>query len=177
MLHPGGRQMTEHLLQLAGIVPGVNGSAADLGAGKGESLSVLSAYGFKAEGYDLHPGEGILQGDFLALDVEEESYDLVFSECAFFSSGNPFQAIREASRIVKKDGKILIADIFTLREEELRKQLEEYGLKVLFMEDQTASWKEYIIERLWQNEYTKEVCNSPKNSRYYLLGLERIHHE
>ena len=175
--HPGGKELTEHLLELGGFHPPVTGRAADLGAGSGASVRILSAYGFDAVGIDRYPAENVQEGDLLHLPLEDSSFDLVLSECAMYLSGDHLQALREAARIVKPHGKILIADVFAVSAQELPEEMRKYGLQLLFLEDRTEEWKEYIIECLWQKEYVREVCSAPKNSRYYLIGLQRCRYE
>lgn len=166
--------MSRHLLQLAGIGEGQQGRAADLGAGDGVTLQMLKACGYEADGYDINGGDGIMQADLMSLPAEDEAYDLVLSECTLSLCQDQFAALLEAVRITRRGGRILIADIFPCGEEELRKIMQEAGLSVLFAEDQTACWKDYIISRIWQDEYGEDVCRlAGRNSRYYLLGLER----
>ncbi|MBR3358148.1 MAG: class I SAM-dependent methyltransferase [Solobacterium sp.] len=175
--HPGGTELTKRLLTLGGYHPPVTGRAADLGAGSGAAVRILTAYGFDAVGIDREPAENVQEGDILHLPLEDDSFDLVLSECALYLSGDPRQALREAARIVKQDGKILIADVFPVLPQKLPEEMRECGLQVLFLEDHTEEWKEYIIECLWQKEYVREVCSAPKNSRYYLIGLQRWKYE
>ena len=52
-------------------------------------------------------------------------------------------------------------------------KLEEYGADLLFLKDHTSFWKNYIIERLWNDEYISEVCRlADQNCRYYLAGMK-----
>ena len=175
--HPGGAELTKRLLALGGYVPPVSGRAADLGAGSGASVRILSSYGFDTAGIDRVPAEGVHEGDLLHLPLEDSSFDLVLSECAMYLSGDPAQALREAARIVRPDGKILIADVFAGAGKDIAENMRACGLQLLFLEDHTAEWKDYILECLWQKEYVQEVCRSPKNSRYYLIGLQRWKYE
>ena len=113
--HPGGIEMTEYLLDLAGIHKPCQGRAADLGAGEGNTVRLLCEYGFDAVGIDLEPADNVMSGDMLKLPFADGSFDLVISECAMFQTGKQMEAVREALRILKKDGILLIADLFPCR--------------------------------------------------------------
>lgn len=171
--HPGGIEMTEYLLDLAGIHKPCQGRAADLGAGEGNTVRLLCEYGFDAVGIDLEPADNVMSGDMLKLPFADGSFDLVISECAMFQTGKQMEAVREALRILKKDGILLIADLFPCRREELRDILHEYGAELLFLKDHTSFWKDYIIERLWNDEYISEICRlADQKCRYYLAGMK-----
>ena len=71
--HPGGIEMTEYLLDLAGIRKPCQGRAADLGAGDGCTVRLLCDYGFDAEGIDLKPAENVRAGDMLKLPFADGS--------------------------------------------------------------------------------------------------------
>ncbi len=176
--HPGGTGMSEYLLELAGIRKPASGRAADLGAGDGTTVRLLKSYGYDAEGIDLNEAEDVIAGNMLDLPYPDHSFDLVISECAMFQSGDQKKALQEALRILKEDGVLLIADLFPLRRDELREMLQECGAEVLFLKDHTRYWKDYIIEKLWSDEYISEVCRlADQRCRYYLAGMKGMHHE
>ena len=90
--HPGGTEHTKHMLSLAGLHSGA--SILDMGAGDGETLRVLRALGYDAEGMDLAPrSRDVMQGDFLHTPFPGNSFDAVISQCAFFASGDAEQAL------------------------------------------------------------------------------------
>lgn len=176
--HPGGSEMTEYLLDLAGNHRPAGGRAVDLGAGSGDTVRLLRRCGYEAEGIDLDEAEDVRKGDMLDLPYDDHSFDLVISECAMFQSGDQMQALKEAVRILKDDGLLLIADLFPLKRSELPDILEQTGLQILFLKDHTSFWKDYIIEKLWSDEYISEVCRlADQKCRYYLIGLKGLHHE
>ena len=166
--HPGGEAHTRRMLELAALPRGVR--VLDMGAGAGEALRLLRERGFDAVGVDLAPrGEGIEQGDFLHLSCPDGSFDAVLSQCAFFVSGDVPGALREANRLLKRGGKLLLSDVFFEAPVPL---LERAGFAVLSAEDMTAQWREYYLEALWREE--TDCCALPTGKcGYWLLIAER----
>ena len=166
--HPGGKEHTLRMLELAELPRGAH--VLDMGAGAGETLRLLRALGFDAVGVDLAPhGEGVEQGDFLHLSFPDGSFDAVLSQCAFFVSGDVPGALREANRLLKRGGKLLLSDVFF---EAPLPLLERAGFSVLSAEDMTAQWREYFLEALWREE--TDCCALPKGKcSYWLLIAER----
>ena len=114
----------------------------------------------------------------LQLPFEDETFDLVISECAMYQTQRQADAIREALRVLKKDGIFLIADLFTLKRNEMIDAAQEWGGQLLFLKDHTSYWKDYIIDRLWKDEYISEVCQlADQKCRYYLAGMRGKRYE
>ena len=166
--HPGGKEHTLRMLELAELPRGAR--VLDMGAGAGETHRLLRALGFDAVGVDLAPrGEGVEQGDFLHLSFPDGSFDAVLSQCAFFVSGDVPGALREANRLLKRGGKLLLSDVFF---EPPLPLLERAGFSVLSAEDMTVQWREYYLEALWREE--TDCCALPKGKcSYWLLTAER----
>ena len=101
--HPGAEAHTRHMLALAGLPKGAR--VLDMGAGAGEALTLLREYGFDARGIDLEPrSDDVERADFLRAPFPDGSFDAVLSQCAFFVSGDPRAALREAYRLLVKSG-------------------------------------------------------------------------
>ena len=162
--HPGGEAHTRRLIALAALPAGAR--VLDLGAGAGEAVALLRSLGYAAEGIDLSPRSPLVErGDLLRAPYPNASFDAVLSQCAFFVSGNQPAALREAFRLLRPDGKLLLSDLFLEDPEPL---LRSAGFALLYAEDMTAVWREYYLEALWRDEET--CCEVPKGkSRYCLL--------
>ena len=164
--HPGGEAHSLRMIELAGLPDGA--SVLDMGAGAGESLTLLKGLGYKAEGIDLSPGsELVRKGDFLHTDCPDGSFDAVLSQCAFYVSGNQSGALMEANRILKSNGILMLSDVFFA---EPLPMLKEAGFKTLFAEDMTSQWREYYLEALWRDECCFSV---PGGKCSYMLLIGR----
>ena len=166
--HPGGQGHTRHMLELAALPQGAR--ILDMGAGAGETLRLLRESGFDAVGIDLTPrAPEVLQGDFLGAPFPDRSFDAVLSQCALFISGDVLGALREAHRLLRPGGKLLLSDVFFEAPVPL---LEFAGFLVLSSEDLTPAWREYYLEALWREE--TDCCALPKGKcGYWLLIAER----
>ena len=165
--HPGGEAHTRRMLELAALPAGAK--VLDMGAGAGEAVSLLRGMGYAAEGIDLKPRSPLVtRGDLLHTPYPDESFDAVLSQCAFFVSGDPAGALREARRILKPGGKLLLSDVLFDEPEPL---LRSACFTLLHAEDMTALWREYYLEALWRDE--APCCEIPKRACSYWLLVGR----
>ena len=165
--HPGGEENTRRLIELAQLPAGA--SVLDMGAGAGKTVKLLRSMGFDARGIDLEPrGEGVENGDFLRAPCPDGSFDAVIGECSFFVSGDQRGALREARRLLKDGGLLLLADVFF---EAPGPMLAGAGFEVLLIEDQTAAWREYYLEALWRGD--APCCELPKGKASYFSLIGR----
>lgn len=114
-LRPGGLSITERALELIMLKSG--GRVLDIGCGGGATVSLLRKRGFDAYGVDIaltpdSPPE-LIHADAASLPFPDSSMDAVFFECSLSKTDHPDAAIREASRVLKPDGKLSVSDLFT----------------------------------------------------------------
>ena len=165
--HPGGEEQTRRLIELAQMPPGA--SVLDMGAGAGGTLRLLCALGYEARGIDLAPrGKGVENGNFLHAPYPDGSFDAVIGECSFFVSGDQAGALKEARRLLKDGGQLLLSDLFFEAPEPM---LKAAGFEVLFVEDQTEFWREYYLEALWRGD--APGCELPKGKAGYFSLIGR----
>ena len=165
--HPGGAESSRCLIERSELPAGA--AVLDMGAGAGGTLKLLRSMGFDARGIDLSPrGAGVENGNFLRAPYPDGSFDAVVSECAFFVSCNQRGALREACRLLKTGGKLLLADVFF---EDPEPMLAGALFEVLFIEDQTEAWREYYLEALWRGE--APGCELPKGKASYFSLIGR----
>ena len=148
--HPGGEEHTTRLLQLAALPAGSR--ILDMGAGDGEALRLMQSCGYTAVGIDRKPRSELVQeGDFIHTGFPDASFDGILSQCAFFVSGNAPAALREARRLLRLKGVLMLSDVF----------FEEPafpGFHVRICEDMTPLWREYFLEALWRSETDPSWC-------------------
>ena len=168
--HPGGENHTLRMLKLAeefGLSK--RAKVLDMGAGAGETVRLLRERGYEAEGIDLEPRSDLVEtGDMHRTGLPDGSVDAVISQCAFFVSGDPGAACREARRIMKPGGLLMLSDVF-FGEPALP------GFQILRREDMTPAWREYYIEALWRGEDCG--CEIPRGKSSYLLLIARKEEE
>ncbi len=164
--HPGGEAHTRRMLELAGLPSGA--SVLDMGAGAGETVALLRGLGLQAEGIDLAPrSPEVRQGNLLHTAYPDGSFDAVISQCAFFASGDQPGAMREAKRVLKAGGLLLLSDVFFEQPVPL---LTASGFTVFSSEDITPRWREYYLEALWRGEAPCFGHPKGKSSYWLLIG-------
>ncbi len=167
--HPGGEQHSRYLIELAFLEPPAQW--LDMGAGDGSTISLLQSLGHAATGIDLCPrGSNVTQGDYLQAPYEDGSFDGIISQCSFYVSGNVPKALQEASRMLRKGGKLVFSDV-TENVVALLNQCRQAGFAVRHIEDMTDDWKEYYLEALWKEENT--CLPTGKKVSYVLFICEK----
>ena len=162
--HPGGEKHSRYLIELSFLEPG--SKWLDMGAGDGETVRLLRSLGYRAEGIDLEPrGKDVFRGDFLDCPWQEGFFDGIISQCSFYVSGDVPGGLREASRLLRKGGKLVFSDV-TENVVQLLSDVRKAGFAVRHLEDLTDDWKEYYLEALWTQD---NVCLKPGKKFSYVL--------
>ncbi len=188
--HPGGLTLTRRLLGLADVpgpatASGIPVKALDLGAGTGESVRYLRTLGYDAVGIDRDAGAdgkdlfsvgaaraSVIRGDMTALPYPEESVDLCLAECSVAVCGDGPRALREAYRVLRPGGSLLLSDVFFQKEhapclsmpEPLtfscwERESSRAGFELRKSSDETALWREFFLESLWNDNADDGFCD------------------
>jgi ubiquinone/menaquinone biosynthesis C-methylase UbiE len=168
--HPGGEKHSRYLIELAFLDPG--SKWLDMGAGDGSTVRLLRSLGHAAEGIDLDPrGKSVVRGNYLACPWQDGFFDGILSQCSFYVGGDIPAALKEASRLLRKGGKLVFSDV-TENVVTLLTQCRQAGFAVRHLEDLTEEWKEYYLEALWTQD---NVClPQGKKFSYVLFVCERM---
>ena len=162
--HPGGEKHSRYLMELAFLDGG--SKWLDMGAGDGAAVRLLRSLGYSAEGIDLEPrGKDVVRGDFRECPWQDGFFDGILSQCSFYVSGDVPGALGEASRLLRKGGKLVFSDV-TENVVALLNQCRAAGFAVRHLEDLTDQWREYYLEALWTQE---EVCLPQERKVSYVL--------
>jgi len=168
--HPGGEKHSRYLIELAFLE--VPSKWLDMGAGDGSAVRLLRSLGCSAEGIDLEPrGKDVTRGNYLEAPWQDGFFDGILSQCSFYVSGDVPGALKEASRLLHKGGKLVFSDV-TENVVQLLNQVRQAGFAVRHLEDLTDEWKEYYLEALWTQD---DVClPQGKKFSYVLFVCERM---
>ena len=168
--HPGGEKHSRYLIELSFLEKG--SKWLDMGAGDGDAVRLLRSLGYAAEGIDLEPrGKDVHRGNFLESPWQDDFFDGILSQCSFYVSGDVPGALKEASRLLHKGGKLVFSDV-TENVVELLNHCRSAGFAVRHLEDITDEWKEYYLEALWIQD---NVClPQGKKFSYVLFVCERV---
>lgn len=189
--HPGGPALTDRLLSMAGGGPPA--LVLDLGAGDGAAVQYLQKMGYTAEGIDLSPsGEAVKYGDMRSLEYPPETFDLCLAECSLSVCGNGETALREACRVLKPSGSLLLSDVFFHREDLApsmsmgipltlacwMRAFAETGLIIRKLTDETPVWKQFFLESLWNDNADGELFEFYRTAGkakcgYFLAWLQK----
>ncbi len=116
-IRPGGVELTEHALRLAGAEPDMR--IADIGCGTGTTLRHLKKLGFlRAAGLESDPQryalcpENAVLGDAAHMPFPDSSMDVLLFECSFSKMDCPEQIARECARVLVPGGALVLTDLY-----------------------------------------------------------------
>lgn len=105
--HPGGVELTEHLLDLMRLEPG--STILDVACGGGTTLQMLRSRGHRAVGVDLTPTDVV--ADAHVLPFREGTFNAALVECSLSTFDQPATALAELRRVIRAGGLVGITDV------------------------------------------------------------------
>lgn len=179
---PGEFKLTEELLAASRLAPGSR--ILDGGCGSGATAAWLRQQGYEAWGIDQRLSEDaaalwLQRGDVRRLPWLEECFDGYLSECTLSICGETRQALEEAWRVLRPQGRLLIADVYErseapsplLSQALWQRLLAETGFVLDWWADRSAYWKPFVVEALWAGKSLDEVtCGLAASAQIGQIG-------
>ncbi len=135
-------QVEKTLLRLVGDEP--VGDLLDIGTGTGRILEILAPRVERGVGIDLsndmltvarsnlersgRDNVHVRKGDMYRLPLDETSVDLAVLHMVLHYSDDPHEVIREAARVLRPDGRLLVVDFAAHTDERLRTEFNHHRL-------------------------------------------------
>jgi len=141
-MHVSQQELEEALLAIVGN--DFDGEVLDIGTGTGRILEVLANRVSRGAGVDMSSGMlavarsnlesadlkhiHVRKGDMYLLPIEDNSFDLAILHMVLHYSDNPSEVIREASRVLRPNGRLIVVDFAAHSEEYLRTEYQHHRL-------------------------------------------------
>ncbi len=141
-MHVAQHQLEETLFEVVG--DDFNGDLLDIGTGTGRILKIFANRVRRGVGIDMSNGmlsvarsnlEGpvynhihVRKGDMYRLPIEDQSFDLAILHMVLHYSDNPAEVIREAGRVLRPKGRLIVVDFAAHAEEYLRNDYQHHRL-------------------------------------------------
>ena len=177
-MHVPQQQLEDALLEVVGSEP--VGDLLDIGTGTGRMLEIFADRVTRGVGVDLSSGmlavartnidrTGLThmharQGDMYHLPIDEESIDLAILHLVLHYSDDPTEVIREASRVLRTNGRLIVVDFAAHSEEYLRSEFEHRRLG--FSDDEIYQY--LIAAGISELEDTRQLVGDPLTVKIWM---------
>lgn len=188
-LRPGGFFLTERSISYCKMKK--DAKVLDIGCGMGATLNYLQNK-MEIEAYGIDPSEILIKlgKDKFNLDLdlgkgenlpyEDNSFDIVFTECTLSLMDDHRQTLKEIYRVLKPKGYYIISDVYGRDPENIKdlKKIEvesclrnlfdleilsgdikKYGFEILNFEDWTSLLNKLMVEIIFKYGSMKEFWN------------------
>ncbi len=141
-MHVAQHQLEATLYEVVG--DDFHGDLLDIGTGTGRILEMFADRVHRGVGVDRNndmlsvarsnlagPDYShihVRKGDMYRLPIEDQSFDLVILHMVLHYSDNPAEAIREAGRVLRPNGRLIVVDFAAHAEEYLRNDFQHHRL-------------------------------------------------
>ena len=177
-MHVPQQQLEDALLEVVGSEP--VGDLLDIGTGTGRMLEIFADRVTRGVGVDLSSGMlavartnidriGLThmharQGDMYHLPIDEESIDLAILHLVLHYSDDPTEVIREASRVLRTNGRLIVVDFAAHSEEYLRSEFEHRRLG--FTDDEIYQY--LIAAGISELKDTRQLVGDPLTVKIWM---------
>jgi len=177
-MHVPQQQLEDALLEVVGSEP--VGDLLDIGTGTGRMLEIFADRVTRGVGVDLSSGmlavartnidrTGLThmharQGDMYHLPIDDDSIDLAILHLVLHYSDDPTEVIREASRVLRTDGRLIVVDFAAHSEEYLRSEFEHRRLG--FSDDEIYQY--LIAAGISELEETRQLVGDPLTVKIWM---------
>jgi len=151
-MHVPQKELEQALLEVIGPEP--VGELLDIGTGTGRMLQILADRVTRGVGVDLSSGMlavarsnieqagmahiHVRKGDMYQLPLDDASIDLAILHMVLHYSDDPAEVIREAGRVLRTDGRLILVDFAVHTEEYLRSEFRHHRLG--FSDDEISQY-------------------------------------
>ncbi|MCP4188025.1 MAG: metalloregulator ArsR/SmtB family transcription factor, partial [Gammaproteobacteria bacterium] len=141
-MHVAEQQLEQALCEVVG--DDFNGDLLDIGTGTGRILELFAERVRRGVGVDTSNGMlavarsnlecenrqhiHVRKGDMYQLPVDDDTFDLAILHMVLHYSDNPAEVIREAARVLRPGGRLIVVDFATHTEEYLRSDYQHHRL-------------------------------------------------
>jgi ArsR family transcriptional regulator len=176
-LHVSPQKVEARLLEIIGAEP--VSELLDIGTGTGRILEILAPHVEHGVGVDLSSGmlavarsnlerQGfshlqVRKGDMYRLPLAAGSIDLAIVHMVLHYSDDPLAVIREAARVLRPGGRLLLVDFAAHSEEQLRDEFNHHRLG--FADDEINYWFQQC--GLDADSETQQLVGSPLTVRFW----------
>jgi SAM-dependent methyltransferase/DNA-binding HxlR family transcriptional regulator len=178
LMHVPQQQLEDTLLEVVGSEP--IDDLLDIGTGTGRMLEILADRVTRGVGVDLSSGmlavartnidrTGLThvharQGDMYHLPLDDASIDLSILHLVLHYSDDPTEVIREASRVLRSGGRLIVVDFASHNEEYLRSDFEHRRLG--FSDEEIY---QYLIDAgISELEDTRQLVGEPLTIKIWM---------
>ncbi len=188
-LHVSQQKVEDKIREIIGDEP--VGELLDIGTGTGRILEILAPRVEHGVGIDLSSGMlavarsnierhghthlQVRKGDMYNLPVDSGSVDLAIVHMVLHYSDEPQEVIREASRVLRPRGRLILVDFAAHGEEQLRDEFKHHRLG--FSDDEIRRWCadsglefDPVIEQLPGSPLTVKFWQARQRANVHLLS-------
>lgn len=177
-MHVAQQQVEETMLEVVGDE--FQGDLIDIGTGTGRILEMFAGQVRRGVGIDMSNDmlsvarsnlDGpdfkhihVRKGDMYRLPIEDRSFDLAILHMVLHYSDNPAEVIREAARVLRPKGRLIVVDFAAHSEEYLRKDFQHHRLGFADTEIQQC----FEVAGISSESETCQLVGDPLTVKFWL---------